>query len=108
MPLSGPTGTPPRPPELGGFEIFATSGDQTPGLLATTAKLGRASAGLMLRERCLIEKSRPSLRLSSKRIKRLKIRNYYRTVHAPFGVRRRHCQGVRSCTASVRLYASFP
>jgi hypothetical protein len=32
----------------GGFEIFALSGDQTPGPFVTTVKLGRRSTGLML------------------------------------------------------------
>src|SRR5215831_18562005 len=34
--------------QLGGFETFALSGDQTHSPLATTVKLGRASAGLVL------------------------------------------------------------
>jgi hypothetical protein len=37
-----------EPGELGGFETFALSEDQPPGPLATTLKLGRASAGLVL------------------------------------------------------------
>src|SRR5262245_27333017 len=44
---------PPYPPfailvRSGSIETFALSGDQTPGPLATTVKLGRASAGLVL------------------------------------------------------------
>ncbi len=38
----------PEAPGRGGLETFALSGDQAPGRLATTVKLGRPSAGLVL------------------------------------------------------------